>query len=374
MVSNDFLPQVGGIQQYTDNLLRRMTHGAAFVAAHPDAADHDDVAGYPVSRGADRYLLPRPRTLADLEAAIAAHRADVVLLATPWPLVRLAARTSVPVAVCNHGAELIMPARIPVARQLLGAELRTADLLYAVSENTAGWVRDLVGESGPPVRLLPTGVPLDVFTPDADGAAIRARHGLGDDPVVVCVGRLVPRKGQDVLVDVWPRVREHVPDARLLLVGTGPLSDDLERAAAAQDPGAVTLAGRVPWEELPAHHAAGDVFAHPNRDRWFGLETEGFGVIFLEAQACGRPVVAGNAGGAPEALVPGRTGLLCDGDDPDDVVRALVTLLRDRPLAARMGARGRQFVEENFDWDRIVHDLEQELAALVAGDTPEDHR
>lgn len=368
VVSSDFLPQVGGIQHYTDNLLRRMTHGAAFVAAHPDAADHDDDAPYPVTRGRDRYLVPIPNTATDLRAAVAEHRADVVLLATPWPLVSLAASVlDVPVAVCTHGAELIMPARIPGARRLLARELRRADLLYAVSNNTAGWARDLVGASGPDVRLLPAGVPLDTFTPQADGRAIRDRHGLGDDPVVVCVGRLVPRKGQDVLIRAWPRVRRSIPDARLLLVGAGPLEDDLRAAAAELPDGAVTLTGRVPWEELPAHHAAADVFAHPNRDRWFGIETEGFGVIFLEAQACGRPVIAGDAGGAPEALVPGRTGLLCDGADVDDVARTVTTLLGDRPLAARMGAAGRTFVEEHFSPERIVAQLEQELAGLVAG-------
>lgn len=367
VVSNDFLPQVGGIQQYTHNLLSRMTHGAAFVAAHPEAASHDDTAPYPVTRGRDRYLLPRPRTRRDLAAAVREHRADVVLLATPWPLVGLAASLDVPVAVCNHGAEVIMPARVPGARQALGAELRRADLLFAVSDNTAKWVRHTVGQSGPAIRYLHTGVPLDTFTPDADGAAIRARHDLGNDPVVVCVGRLVPRKGQDVLVRVWPRVREAVPDARLLLVGTGPLEDDLRAAADAQPAGAVIVAGRVPWDELPAHHAAADVFAHPNRDRWFGIETEGFGVIFLEAQACGRPVVAGNAGGAPEALIPGVTGLLCEADQDDDVVRALVTLLRDPALAKRMGNAGRTFVEDHFDWSHIVAGLEDDLADLVAG-------
>ena len=380
VVSNDFLPQVGGIQQYTNNILERLTHGAAFVAAHPDAASHDDVAPYPVRRGRDRYLLPGRRTLVDLRAAVEDHRADVVLLATPWPLVGTAAKLDVPVAVCNHGAEVIMPARVPGSRHLLGRELRKADLLYAVSRNTASWVRRTVGPRGPDVRLLLTGVPLDTFTPDADGREIRDRHGLGDDPVVVCVGRLVPRKGQDVLVEAWPRVRDTVPDARLLLVGTGPLEDDLRAAAAALPDGAVTLTGRVPWEELPAHHAAADVFAHPNRDRWFGIETEGFGVIFLEAQACARPVVAGDAGGAPEALVPGETGLLCDGSDPDDVARAVTTLLTDPDRACRMGVAGRTFVEEHFDWARIVAQLERELAALAAGSplptpvTPEARR
>ena len=368
LVSSDFLPQVGGIQQYTDNILQRLTHPGAFVAAHPDAASHDDTAPYPVWRSRHGYLLPRPSVLRELRAAVRAHDADVVLLATPWPTVGLASRLDVPVAVCAHGAELTIPSRLPGLRQLLASELGRADLLHAVSRNTANVLDDLVGPSGPPVRLLRTGVPLDRFTPDADGEVVRRRHGFGDDPVVACIGRLVRRKGQDRLVEAWPAVRDAIPDARLLLVGSGPLEDELRERAAELPAGAVTLTGRVPWEELALHHAAADVFAHPNRDRFGGLETEGFGVIFLEAQACGVPVVAGDAGGAPEALLPGETGVVCDGTDPDAVAAAVVSLLSDRDRSRAMGRAGRAFVEQHFGWTDIVARLEHRLAALVAGE------
>jgi len=376
LVTNDFLPAVGGIQQYTDNILSRLPDAAAFAPHHPDAAAHDDVASYPVHRstdppgavrGPDGWMLPTPGVVAQVRAAVAAHRADVLLFAAPWPLVGIARRVGLPAVVMTHGAELVMPSHVPGAAALLRRHLRSAALLTTVSAWTGRHLRTLVGVDGPPIRFLRTGVPLDTFTPAADGRAIRERHGLGDDPTAVFVGRHVARKGVDVLVRHWSEVRRQVPSARLLVTGSGDLTADLEEAVAARGDDAVVLAGRVPWEELPAHHAAGDVFVHPNRTRWGGLEQEGFGVIFLEAQACGRAVVAGNSGGAPEALVPGETGLLVDGSDPTEVVAAVTSLLADREAAAAMGRAGRTFVEEHFDWDRIVAGFRDDLVAVVDG-------
>lgn len=374
LVTNDLMPQVGGIQVFNHQVLSRLPDAAVFAAAHPRAAEHDDTAGYPVIRGPHRYLFPVPAVERALREAVATTGAEVLLFATPWPVVSLGRRLGLPTAVVSHGNELVTPARLPVSRQLLARDLRRADLLYAVSEHTAAHLRGLVGRRGPAIRLLRNGVDTRTFSPAVDGDVVRERHGFGDDPVVVCVGRLVRRKGQDTLVGAWPRVRERVPDARLLIVGDGPLREELERAAAEQPAGSITVAGRVPWDELPAHHAAADVFAHPNRTRLAGMDAEGFGVIFLEAQAVGVPVVAGNSGGSPEALVDGETGLLVDGDDADGVAEAIVELLADRDRAAAMGRRGRAFVVEHHDWDRIVADLHEDLAALASGSVPPPER
>jgi phosphatidylinositol alpha-1,6-mannosyltransferase len=211
---------------------------------------------------------------------------------------------------------------------------------------------------------------LDAFDPTARGPAVRARHDLGADPVVVCVGRLVPRKGQDRLVDAWPSVRRRIPAARLVIVGDGPQRKALARAATRQPAGAVTLAGRVPGPALADYLAAADLFAHPNRSRWFGLETEGFGVVFLEAQAAGRAVVAGNSGGSPEAILDGHTGMLVDGRDVDAIADTVVALLSDPDRRAAMGAAGRAFVERTYDWDVIVADLAEQLRATAAGHPP----
>jgi phosphatidyl-myo-inositol dimannoside synthase len=367
LVTNNLRPDIGGIEQFTHQVLSRLPDAAVFARAHPEATNVDRDAPYPVVRGPHRYLLPVPAVAQALEQAIEATDANVLLFATPWPLVSLGLATGLPTAVVCHGNELVIPARLPVARQMLAHQLRQADLLYAVSDHTAGYVEDLVGDDGPPVRLLRNGVDVDAFHPRADARLVRDRHGFGNDPVVVCVGRLVARKGQDTLVEAWPRVRRAIPNARLLLVGDGPLYDDLAEQAADMPPGAVALTGRVPWEELAAHHAAADVFAHPNRTRLAGLDAEGFGVIFLEAQAVGRPVIAGDSGGSPEALIPGETGMLVDGDEPDQVADAIIDLLSDRARAARMGRAGRQFVEEQHDWDRIVANLHGQLSRLVPG-------
>lgn len=370
LVTNDLMPQVGGIQVFNHQILSRLPDATVFAAAHPRAHEHDDTAPYQVWRGPHRYLFPVSAVADALRTAVAATGANVLLFATPWPVVSLGPRLGLPSAVVSHGNELVTPARLPVARSLLRRDLRRADLLYAVSDHTARHLRRLVRRDGPPIRLLRNGVDVGVFSPDVDGTPIRERHGFGSDPVVVCVGRLVRRKGQDVLVEAWPRVRRAVPDARLLIVGDGPLREELAGAAAAQPPGAVTLAGRVPWEELPAHHAAADVFAHPNRTRLAGLDAEGFGVIFLEAQAVGRPVVAGDSGGSPEALRAGQTGTVVDGDDVGAVADAIVELLQDPARARAMGRAGRSFVEADHDWDRIVADLHDDLAALAAGSHP----
>ena len=383
LVTNDFLPTIGGIQQYLGQVMARLDDAAVFALAHPDGAGHDAALGYPVHRatsppdrlhGPGDWMLPTDGVVGQVERAVADHGANVLVFAAPWPLVPIARRLGLPAVVMNHGAELVMPSRVPGIAAMLRRQLRSAALLTTVSAWTGRHLRRLVGDDGPPIRFLRPGVDTATFTPDADGAAIRARHDLGDDPTAVFVGRHVARKGIDVLVDHWSAVREQVPDARLLVTGGGELTPRLEAAVAARGDDAIVLAGRVPWEELAAHHAAGDVFVHPNRPRWGGLEQEGFGVIFLEAQAVGRPVIAGNSGGSPETMVDGETGLLVDGSNPAEVVDAVVTLLADRPRAAAMGRAGRAFVESTFDWDRIIAGFTSDLAEVVAGRTPASAR
>ncbi len=379
LVTNDFLPTVGGIQQYVGNILSRLEHAAAFAPHHTDAALHDASAPYDVHRGSPTparlglpadWMLPTRNVTAEVAAAVAAHRANVLVFAAPWPLVPVASRLKLPAVVMTHGAELVLPAHLPGIARVLRRQLRSAALLTTVSEWTGRHLLNLVGPDGPPIRLLRPGVQLDGFSADVDGAAIRVRHGLGDDPVAVFTGRHVARKGIDVLVRHWPEVRRRLPRARLLVVGTGELTAALKATAQARADDAIVFAGFVPPDELPTYYAAGDVLVHPNRTRWGGLEQEGFGVVFLEAQAMGRPVVAGDSGGAPEALIPGETGLLVDGTAPAAVVAAIASLLGDRDRSRAMGQAGRRFVEEHFDWDRIVTAFSSDLDAVVAGRVP----
>lgn len=363
LVTNDFLPDVGGIQQYVAQIAARLEAVGVFAPGHPDADDGS--LAYPVWRGPRRFLWPTHQTLRALRGAIHEHRATVVVFMAPAPLTPLGPRTGLPWAVCTHGAELVLPARIPGVRRVFARVLRRADHLYAVSGYTAGVLRNLVGADGPPIDLLRNGVDLDRFHPGADADAVRRRHGLGAAPVVVTVGRLVPRKGQDRLIAALPRLRRSVPGARLLVVGAGRDRRRLERLAKRHADGAVVFAGSVEWSALPDYFRAGNVFAHPNRSRWRGLEQEGFGVVFLEAQACGRPVIAGRSGGSPEALEDGATGLLVDGRDVDQIAKALTTVLADPELGSRMGAAARDRVDPTWSWDSIVARLTDDLRTMA---------
>jgi phosphatidyl-myo-inositol dimannoside synthase len=203
----------------------------------------------------------------------------------------------------------------------------------------------------------------DRFAPGSNGDEVRERFGLSGRTVVLCVSRLVRRKGQDVLIAGFELVRDLVPDAALLVIGDGPDRSRLEALAREAPAGSVVFAGRVADEGLPAHYAACDLFAMPCRSRWGGLEVEGFGIVYLEAAAAGKAVVAGRSGGSEEAVEDEQTGLLVEGNEPKAVSLAVARLLRDPTTLARMGAAGRARVESSFTW----HGRAGQLSALLRG-------
>ena len=216
------------------------------------------------------------------------------------------------IVATTHGHEVGW-ARLPVARQALRRIGDTCDVVTYLGEYTRRHIEGAFGRHARLEQLTP-GVDVDTFRPDVDGSAVRARYGLADRPVIVCVSRLVPRKGQDTLIRALPLIRRQVRDAALLIVGRGPDEDRLRRLA--RETGVdrhVVLTGGVPAADLPQYYAAGDVFAMPCRTRRGGLDVEGLGIVYLEASATGLPVVAGNSGGAPEAVRPGETGYVVDG-------------------------------------------------------------
>jgi phosphatidyl-myo-inositol dimannoside synthase len=363
-VTTDFPPRSGGIEQYLANLLahQKPDDVRVLTAVWPGAQAYDRTLPYRVDRIGRRPLLPT-RTLARVvrEAAVA-HRADVVLLGPAWPLGELANRVQRPTVALSYGHEAGM-ARVGLGRLVrrVGKASAVTVLSDFTSRSLSPWLA-----SRTRVELLPPGVDVDTFRPSVDCHSIRVRHNIAEDqPLVTCVSRLVPRKGQDVLVEIWPRVRAAVPGARLLIVGTGPHERALRtRVAALGLDRDVVLTGEVPWSELPAYHAAADVFAMPCRTRFGGLDVEGLGIVYLEAQACGVPVIAGRSGGAPEALIDGKTGHIVDGADPGAVAHAIVALLSDPGRRKAMGAAGRAFVEERWSWPVIVRTLDALLADL----------
>jgi phosphatidylinositol alpha-1,6-mannosyltransferase len=205
-----------------------------------------------------------------------------------------------------------------------------------------------------PVSVLYPGADVERFRPDLETQDIRRSLGIVDRPLVVCVSRLVRRKGQDVLIRAIPAIRRRVPDAVLLIVGGGQYEPKLRALARRAPAGSVLFAGQVGEDDLPRYYAVGDVFAMPCRSRLGGLEVEGWGNVFLEAAAAGRPVVAGDSGGAREALVPGETGLLVDGRSVDMVASAVSELLADRERAILMGKLGRDRVEREHTWAQVA--------------------
>jgi phosphatidylinositol alpha-1,6-mannosyltransferase len=206
-------------------------------------------------------------------------------------------------------------------------------------------------------------VDTDRFRPDVDGEPVRDRYGLFDRPLIVCVSRLVRRKGQDMLIRAMATIRRRVPDAVLLIAGDGPDRDRLRALADSDAPRhSVVFAGEVSDDDLPAVYAAADVFAMPCRSRFGGLEVEGFGIVFLEAAASGRAVVAGDSGGAAEAVVDGETGLVVDGRHVGAVAEATAALLQDPVRAEAMGKAGRARAERSFSWPRLTASLRAWLA------------
>ena len=251
----------------------------------------------------------------------------------------------------THGHE-VWWARLPGSRALLRRIGRHVDALTYLGRFTRSALERALAPADREklVRLVP-GVDPDLFHPDVDGSGVRGRYGLGDAPVVLCVARLVPRKGVDTLIRALPQIRERVPDARLLVVGKGPderrLHTLAERAGVAE---AVVFTGGRPHAELPAFFAAADVFAMPSRTRRFGLEAEGLGIVYLEAAASGLPVLVGASGGAPDTVQHGDTGFVVDGRNPAAVAEHAAALLADPETAQTMGKRGREWVLAEWTW------------------------
>jgi phosphatidylinositol alpha-1,6-mannosyltransferase len=371
IVTNDFPPRQGGIQSFVHELALRLDPGQLTVYAPKweGAAAFDAAAPFEVVRHPTSLMIGGPavrRRAADL---VRSRRAEVVIFGASAPLGLIApvlrkAGAGKAIAI-THGHEAGWAA-LPVARGMLRQIGERTDTMTYLGE----YFRLRLAEALTPpaaarlTRLHP-GVDSNVFHPDPEArAAIRARYGLGDRPVVVCVSRLVPRKGQDTLLRAWPRVIKRVPEAALLIVGGGSYAKALHQQA--QRLGltpSVRFTGAVPQPQLPAHYAAGDVFCMPCRTRRGGLDVEGLGIVYLEASAAGLPVVGGDSGGAPDAIVAGETGYVVGGRDVTAVADRLVALLTDPAGAKAMGDKGRAWVERDWNWDVIA----ARLRALIDG-------
>ncbi|WP_312869241.1 glycosyltransferase family 4 protein [Amycolatopsis pithecellobii] len=364
LVTNDFPPRPGGIQNYLDSLARRLPADDLVVYApswHSASGSHpefDKAAPFEIVRHPTSLMLPTPGVLRRAKDILRTRECDSVWFGAAAPLALLSpalrAGGARRVVASTHGHEVGW-SMLPGARQALRRIGDSTDVVTYISEYTRGRFASAFGPMAG-LEHLPSGVDVELFRPDKSAREeIRARHGLGDRPTVVCVSRLVPRKGQDMLVRAMPGLRKRIPDVALLIVGGGPYRKTLEKLV--RDNGVerdVVLTGSVPWPELPAHYAAGDVFAMPARTRGKGLDVEGLGLVYLEASATGLPVIAGRSGGAPETVLDEVTGHVVDGRDVTQLVETLGPLLADPTRARKMGEAGRAWVREHWRWDQLA--------------------
>lgn len=362
LVTNDFPPRRGGIQSYLENLVVELARSGrhtltVYAPKWKGCEDYDAAAvdaGYQVVRHPTTLMLPEPSVALRMRRLIAEHGTDTVWFGAAAPLALLSplarAAGASRVIASTHGHEVGW-SMLPLARMALRRIGNDTDVVTFISDYTRGRFASAFGPDAALERLAP-GVDTERFQPDSVARAEqRARYGLGDRPVVVCVSRLVPRKGQDMLIRAMPTIRQRVPGTVLMIVGGGPYRDSLRRLAhgfgVAEH---VIFTDGIPADELPAHHAMADVFAMPCRTRGSGLDVEGLGIVYLEASATGVPVVAGRSGGAPESVIDGETGLVVDGWDVGAIGAAVGDLLADPDRAAAMGAAGRDWVVDNWQW------------------------
>ena len=371
LVTNDFPPKVGGIQSYLWELWRRLPPETTTVMTTPHAGDRrfDARQSFRVERDRARVLLPTRALVRRIDALAAEVDADLVLLDPAVPLGLVGPRLERPYGVIVHGAEVTVPGRVPGTASALRHVLRGAKVVIAAGGYPAREAERCARRHLPTV-LVPPGVDVDRFTPLDDDGRASARRALGldpDAPVIVGLSRLVPRKGFDVLIDAAAVVARRRPDLQVVIAGRGRDRSRLERRA--QRVGApVRFIGRVDDSDLSPLLASADVFAMLCRDRWFGLEQEGFGIVFLEAAASGVASVAGRSGGSAEAVVDGTTGLVVDRpDDVTAVVAALERVLDGDALRRSMGSIARRRVETHYTYDLLARRLHDALTNLALG-------
>jgi len=342
IVTNDYPPAAGGIQRYIADLIERVPWDVHVIAPRAEAPHDPRVIRY------DRALLPTPGATSWVSAVVDEIRPDLMLFAAfPLGLIapNVSRRTGIPYALLLHGAEVTIPAAIPILRSIYGSALRHAVARFAVSHHTATRIERRFGV---PITWVGAGVDVDEFAPDSD-----PHEGF----VVGCAGRFVRRKGHDRVIKAVGALRAGGVDARALVVGWGAGERRLRRLG--RDIPTRFLVAASAEEVLDAYRRM-DVFAMPVRSRFGGLEVEGLGLVFLEAAACGLPVVAGESGGAPETVQDGVTGRVVRSQSA--LVDALMDLAADADMRADMGKAGRTRVASEYTWSAVVGRMQSALS------------
>jgi phosphatidyl-myo-inositol dimannoside synthase len=369
LVTNDFPPKIGGIQSLLWEWWRRLPPDSFAVLTSPyhGAAAFDAEQPFHVERTREPVLLPHPWMVSRINEMAGRVGANLIVLDPAVPLGLLGPSLRLPYDVVVHGAEVTVPGRLPGVKQSLAYVLRGARHIVAAGNYPAREAERAAGRQLS-ITTVPPGVDTDRFRPLTDDERTAARAGFGlpaDAELVVSISRLVPRKGFDIAIRAAAMLRESRPELLLAISGGGRDEQRLRRLV--NELGApVRFLGRVGNDDLPTLYGCADVFAMLCRNRWAGLEQEGFGIVFLEAAACGVPQVAGDSGGAEDAVVDGVTGVMIrHPDDPREAAAALERLLDDPALRRTMGRAGRLRAINEFSYDVLARRLGASLGALA---------
>ena len=362
LVTNDFGPRAGGIETFIIGLLERMQPGTVMVYTSQQAESESfdqrwrEQYGVLVIRDRSSILLPTPRVTRAIKNIIRREGIESVWFGAAAPLAVMAKAFRAvgvkKIVALTHGHE-VWWAKIPpfsFAMKFIGAHV---DFLGYLGEFTRNAIAPSLNKLDREklIKIAP-GIDTEHFSITPRDAALVAQLDITDSPTIVSVGRLVHRKGQDQLVKALPQIIEKFPAVKLIFVGTGPHRKRIEKLVKQHGvEKSVRFIGRIPHEHLPKYFALGDIFAMPSRSRLFGLEVEGLGIVYLEASACGLPVIAGNSGGAPDAVLPGKTGVIVDGTSEKEIADAAILLLSDMSKSREMGRTGREWVVSDWRWE-----------------------
>jgi len=360
-ITNDFGPRAGGIETFVHGLIERLPRGSVIVytSAQPNSAQFDakwlQDYGVEVIRDRSKILLPTPRVIKACQGLIRSRKLTRVAFGSAAPLgvmsraLRRAGAQKI--VALTHGHE-VWWAKVPLFSFAIKYMSQDIDAITYLGEFTRGEISKALNRDdlNKLIQIAP-GIDVEHFSP-TDSSDLRAELGLTDKSVIISVGRLVHRKGQDKLIASLPAIKAAVPNVHLVLVGVGPHQNYLNKLAAKlQVADCVTFIGRINYAELPKYICVGDIFAMPSRSRFFGLEVEGLGIVYLEASSCGLPVVGGKSGGAPDAVLIGETGVVVDGTNTFEIAEACIELLKNPELCELMGAAGREWIIENWRWE-----------------------
>ncbi|TSA21013.1 MAG: glycosyltransferase family 1 protein [Actinomycetales bacterium] len=360
LVTNDLGPRSGGIETFILGLIEKLDGSQIAIYTSSQFGDTafdlelQNKLGVVIYRDRSKILLPTPRVISSIKKIMKVHNSKTIWFGASAPLALMAPNLrkagATRIVALTHGHE-VWWAKVPPFNLAMRRIGNSCDVLSYLGEFTKSAIAKSVGEKVKLVQIAP-GISTKYFIPGAKPVELLAKYRIGNRPTLICVGRLVHRKGQDKLIAAMPIIKRAIPDVLLLIIGSGPREKFLRREIAklhlSND---VQMLGRITYDQLPKHILLGDVFVSPSRSRLAGLEVEGLGIVYLEAGSCGLPVIAGDSGGAPDAVQIGKTGLVVDGRSVNEIADACIELLSNSTKAKEFGASGRIWAVDNWNWD-----------------------